>query len=159
MSKNFELLQRVDRDLARQSTQSLLMQPMENDIRASVEFTENESQPYPCLSCGFLLRDVLFCPHCDSFQGTVATPEYGNSESMGPKQAAGRMNTAWGFLRSWSRKRKQLAAWALLLLAMHLWEAHMPKGMFLKSITRALYELRSHYWPSSRPDWVQGTRR
>src|SRR6266566_1899744 len=112
MSKHFELLQQVDRDLARQSPQSSLMQPMEHrrDIRASVEFTENESQPYLCLSCGFLLRDVLFCPHCDSFQGAVATPEYGNSESMGPKQAAGRMNTAWGFLRSWSRKWKQLAA-------------------------------------------------
>ncbi len=47
-----------------------------------VEAKQSESLPRPCRSCGSPVpADKLFCPKCDSFQGSIATEECHDEES------------------------------------------------------------------------------
>jgi hypothetical protein len=81
---------------------------------------QNNFETSRCPSCASVIaRDVLFCPGCNSFQGSVAMPEYQGCESNNAQTACQRPKTgahSVGVRSLWS-KSLRLYIWALLILA------------------------------------------
>ncbi len=101
---------------------------------------QSESLPSPCRSCGSQVPvDKLFCPKCDSFQGSVATGECHDDESHAEPEHLAFPEPSVSWIRALWAQKARMPRWMaialpvglmlLVVLVFAIFRAHIVKPL------------------------------